>query len=96
MWKAGGPGSFPEHVSSNEGGNVDPVDPGVIDSLWAASNQARQYQIPVSIKGGTYQDLVYSGYNQTSILQGLMQQRTLDTSCKVKVWCAHWDVVDNC
>ncbi len=60
----------------------------------AAPDQAGQYQIPVSIKGGTYQALVDSGCNQTSIHQSLMQQRALDTSRKVKVRCVHGDVAD--
>ncbi len=57
----------------------------VPDSPEAAPDQAGQYQIPVSIKGGTYQALVDSGCNQTSIHQSLIQQRALDTSRKVKV-----------
>ncbi len=35
----------------------------VPDSPGAAPDQAGQYQIPVSIKGGTYQALVDSGCN---------------------------------
>ncbi len=66
----------------------------VPDSPGAAPDQAGQYQIPVSIKGGTYQALVDSGCNQTSIHQSLMQQRALDTSRKVKVRCVHGDMVD--
>ncbi len=66
----------------------------VPDSLGAAPDQAGQYQIPVSIKVGTYQALVDSGCNQTSIHQSLMQQRALDTSRKVKVRCVHGDVTD--
>ncbi len=66
----------------------------VPDSPGAAPDQAGQYQIPVSIKGGTYQALVDSGCNQTSIYQSLMQQRALDTSRKVKVRCVHGNVAD--
>ncbi len=60
----------------------------------AAPDQAGQYQIPVSIKGGTYQALVDSGCNQTSIHQGLIQQRALDTGRKVKVRCVHGDMAN--
>ncbi len=66
----------------------------VPDSLGAAPDQAGQYQIPVSIKGGTYQALVDSGYNQASIHQSLMQQRTLDMNRKVKVRFVHGDLVN--
>ncbi len=38
----------------------------------AAPDQAGGYQIPVSIKGGTYWALVDSGCNQTSIHQSLI------------------------
>ncbi len=60
------------------------------DSPGAAPDQVGQYRIPVSIKGGTYQALVDSGCNQTSIHQSLMQQRALDMSRKVKVRCVHF------
>ncbi len=63
----------------------------VPDSPGAAPEQ---YQIPVSIKGGTYQALVDSGCNQTSIHQSLIQQRALDTGRKVKVRCVHGDVAN--
>ncbi len=66
----------------------------VPDSPGAAPDQAGQYQIHVSIKGGTYQALVDSGCNQTSIHQSLIQQRALDTGRKVKVRCVHGDVAD--
>ncbi len=66
----------------------------VPDSPGAAPDQAGQYQIPMSIKGGTYQALVDSGCNQTSIHQSLIQQRALDTGRKVKVRCVHGDVAD--
>ncbi len=66
----------------------------VPDSPGAAPDQAGQYKIPVSIKGGTYQALVDSGCNQTSIHQSLIQQRALDTGRKVKVRCVHGDVAN--
>ncbi len=66
----------------------------VPDSPGTALDQAGQYQIPVSIKGGTYQALVDSGCNQTSIHQSLMQPRALDRSREVKVRCVHGDVVN--
>ncbi len=66
----------------------------VPDSSGAAPDQAGQYQIPVSIEGGTYQALVDSGCNQTFIHQSLMQQRALDTSHKVKMRYVHREVVD--
>ncbi|XP_073804506.1 uncharacterized protein [Danio rerio] len=51
------------------------------------------YRIPVSIKGGTYQALVNSGCNQTSIHQSLLQNSALDTSRTVRVRCVHGDVI---
>ncbi len=85
-----GPGSFSGPVSSDGGGSVDPGPRLPRD----CPDQAGQYQIPVSIKGGTYQALVDSGCNQTSIHQSLMQPRALDMSRKVKVRCVHGDVVN--
>ncbi|XP_077104493.1 uncharacterized protein LOC143757323 [Siphateles boraxobius] len=64
----------------------------VPDVPQAAPDQAGLYQIPVSIKG-TYQALVYSGCNQTSIHQCLIQPRALDNSRMVKVQCVHGVVV---
>ena len=55
------------------------------DDPQAAPDQAGLYQIPVSIKGGTYQALVDSGCNQTSIHQSLIQSGALDTGRMVKV-----------
>ncbi len=52
------------------------------------------YQIPVSIKGGTYWALVDSGCNQTSIHQSLVQPEALDTSCMVRVRCVHGDIAE--
>ncbi len=60
----------------------------------AAPDQAGGYQIPVSIKGGTYWALVDSGCNQTSIHQSLVQPEALDTSCMVRVRCVHGDVAE--
>ncbi len=85
-----GSGAFPGPLSHDGGGIAGPGP----DSPGAAPDQAGQYQIPVSIKGGTYQALVDSGCNQTSIHQSLMQQRALDMSRKVKVRCVHGDVAD--
>ncbi len=89
-WRCGDPGHFQDHCPMMEVGLLIRVP----DSSGAAPNQAGHYQIPVSIKGGTYQALVDSGCNQTSIHQSLMQQRALDTSRKVKVRCVHGEVVD--
>ncbi len=65
----------------------------VPDAPQAAPDQAGGYQIPVSIKGGTYWALVDSGCNQTSIHQSLIQPEALDKSCMVRVRCVHGDVV---
>ncbi len=76
---------------------IKPWEEGPLNSrseIQYVLDQAGQYQIPVSIKGGTYQALVDSGCNQTSIHQSLMQQRALDMSRKVKVRCVHGDVAD--
>ncbi len=89
-WRCGDPGHFQDHCPMMEVGLLVRVP----DSPTAAPDQAGQYQIPVSIKGGTYQALVDSGCNQTSIHQSLMQQRALDMSRKVKVRCVHGDVAD--
>ncbi len=89
-WRCGDPGHFQDHCPMMEVGLLVRVP----DSPGAAPDQAGQYQIPVSIKGGTYQALVDSGCNQTSIHQSLIQQRALDTGRKVKVRCVHGDVGD--
>ncbi len=65
----------------------------VPDAPQAAPDQVGGYQIPVSIKGGTYWALVDSGCNQTSIHQSLIQPEALDKSCMVRVRCVHGDVV---
>ncbi len=65
----------------------------VPDTPQAAPDQAGMYQIPVSIKGGTYWALVDSGCNQTSIHQSLIQPEALNKSCMVRVRCVHGDVV---
>ncbi|KAG1928644.1 interferon-induced very large GTPase 1-like [Pimephales promelas] len=59
------------------------------DAPTAAPDQAGLYQIPVSIKGGTYQALVDSGCNQTSIHQSLIRSGALDKSRVVRVRCVH-------
>ncbi len=69
-WSCGDPGHFQDHCPMMEVGLLIRVP----DSSGAAPDQAGQYQIPMSIKGGTYQALVDSGCNQTSIHQSLMQQ----------------------
>ncbi len=89
-WRCGNPGHFQDHCPMMEVGLLVRVP----DSPGAAPDQAGQYQIPVSIKGGTYQALVDSGCNQTSIHQSLIQQRALDTGRKVKVRCVHGDVAN--
>ncbi len=89
-WRCGDPGYFQDHCPMMEVGLLVRVP----DSTGAAPDQAGQYQIPVSIKGGTYQALVDSGCNQTSIHQSLIQQRALDTGRKVKVRCEHGDVAN--
>ncbi len=89
-WRCGDPGHFQDHCPMMEVGLLVRVP----DSPGAAPDQAGQYQIPVSIKGGTYQALVDSGCNQTSIHQSLIQQRALDTGRKVKVRCVHGDVAN--
>ncbi len=89
-WRCGDPGHFQDQCPMMEVGLLVRVP----DSPGAAPDQAGQYQIPVSIKGGTYQALVDSGCNQTSIHQSLIQQRALDTGRKVKVRCVHGDVAD--
>ncbi len=65
----------------------------VPDAPQAAPDQAGGYQIPVSIKGGTYWALVDSGCKQTSIHQSLIPPEALDKSCMVRVRCVHGDVV---
>ncbi len=89
-WRCGDPVHFQDHCPMMEVGLLVRVP----DSPGAGPDQVGQYQIPVSIKGGTYQALVDSGCNQTSIHQSLIQQRALDTGRKVKVRCVHSDVAD--
>ncbi len=60
-WRCGDPGHFQDHCPMMEVGLLIRVP----DSPGAAPDQAGHYQIPVSIKGGTYQALVDSGCNQT-------------------------------
>ncbi len=87
-WRSGDPGHFIDRCTVMEVGTLVrvPVTPQ------AAPDQAGMYQIPVSIKGGTYWALVDSGYNQTSIHQSLIQPEALNKSCMVRVRCVHGDV----
>ncbi len=85
----GDPGHFIDRCPVMEVGTLVRVP----DAPQAAPDQAGGYQIPVSIKGGTYWALVDSGCNQTSIHQSLIQPEALDKSCMVRVRCVHGDVV---
>ncbi len=67
-WRCGDPGHFIDRCPMMEVGTLVQVP----DAPQAAPNQAGGYQIPVSIKGGTYWALVDSGCNQTSIHQSLV------------------------
>ncbi len=88
-WHCGDPGHFIDRCPVMEVGTLVRVP----DAPQAAPDQAGGYQIPVSIRGGTYWALVDSGCNQTSIHQSLIQPETLDKSCMVRVRCVHGDVV---
>ncbi len=88
-WRCGDPGHFIDRCPVMEVGTLVRVP----DAPQAAPDQAGGYQIPVSIKGGTYWALVDSGCNQTSIHQSLIQPEALDKSCMVRVRCVHGDVV---
>ncbi len=88
-WRCGDPGHFIDRCPVMEVGTLVRVP----DAPQAAPDQASGYQIPVSIKGGTYWALVDSGCNQTSIHQSLIQPEALDKSCMVRVRCVHGDVV---
>ncbi len=88
-WRCGDPGHFIDLCPVMEVGTLVRVP----DAPQAAPDQAGGYQIPVSIKGGTYWALVDSGCNQTSIHQSLIQPEALDKSCMVRVRCVHGDVV---
>ncbi len=55
-------------------------------------DRAGKYYIPVRVRGNTYQALVDSSCNQTSIHQCLMQPGALNTSRMVKVRCVHGDI----
>ncbi len=68
-WRCGDPGHFIDRCPVMEVGTLVRVP----DAPQAAPDQAGGYQIPVSIKGGTYWALVDSGCNQTSIHQSLIQ-----------------------
>ncbi len=88
-WRCGDPGHFIDLCPVMEVGTLVRVP----DAPQAAPDQAGGYQIPVSIRGGTYWALVDSGCNQTSIHQSLIQPEALDKSCMVWVRCVHGDVV---
>ncbi len=60
-WRCGDPGHFIDRCPVMEVGTLVRVP----DAPQAAPDQAGGYQIPVSIKGGTYWALVDSGCNQT-------------------------------
>ena len=55
-------------------------------------DRAGAYRIPKSIQGGTYQALVDSGCNQTTIHQCLIQDAALERVYRVKVQCVNGDV----
>ncbi len=88
-WRCGDPGHFIDRCPVMEVGTLVRVP----DAPQAATDQAGGYQIPVSIRGGTYWALVDSGCNQTSSHQSLIQPKALDKSCMVRVRCVHGDVV---
>ncbi len=88
-WRCGDPGHFIDRCPVMEVGTLVRVP----DAPQAAPDQAGGYQIPVSIRGGTYWALVDSGCNQTSIHLSLIQPEALDKSCMVRVRCVHGDVV---
>ncbi len=89
-WRCGDPGHFIDRCPVMEVGTLVRVP----DVPQAAPDQAGGYQIPVSMRGGTYWALVDSGCNQTSIHQSLVQPEALDMSCMVRVRCAHGDVAE--
>ncbi len=88
-WRCGDPGHFIDRCPVMEVGTLVRVP----DAPQAAPDQAGGYQIPVSIRGGTYWALVDSGCNQTSNHQRIIQPEALDKSCMVRVRCVHGDVV---
>ncbi|XP_056585423.1 uncharacterized protein LOC130406867 [Triplophysa dalaica] len=80
-WRCGDPGHFIDRCPMMEVGMMIRVP----DNPQAALGQDGLYQIPVSIRGGTYQALVDSGCNLTSIHQSLTQFVARDTGRMVKV-----------
>ncbi len=84
-----GPGALPRPMSHDGGGIAGPGP-----RLPGGCPRSSRAVPDTCIKGGTYQALVDSGCNQTSIHQSLIQQRALDTSRKVKVRCVHGDVAN--
>ncbi len=89
-WCCGDPGHLIDGCPVMEVGTLIWVS----DAPQATPDPAGMYQIPVSIKGGTYWALMDSGYNQTSIHQCLFQPGALDKSRVVQVQCVHGDVVE--
>ncbi|XP_067306043.1 uncharacterized protein [Pseudorasbora parva] len=89
-WCCGDPDHFVDRCPVMEVGMMVRVP----DVPQVTPGHAGEYQIPMSIEGGTYQALVDSGCNQTSIHQNLIQLGALDTSRMVKVRCVHGDVVE--
>ncbi|XDV31250.1 hypothetical protein PO909_033983 [Leuciscus waleckii] len=89
-WRCGDPDHFIDRCPMMDIGTMIRVP----DVQQAAHDQAGRYQIPVSIKGGTYQALVDSGCNQTLIHQSLIQPEALDMSRMVRVRSVHGDVVN--
>ncbi|XP_052461453.1 uncharacterized protein LOC128019494 [Carassius gibelio] len=86
-WCCGDPGHFVDRCPVMEVGTLVRIP----DDPQAAPDQAGLYQIPVSIKGGTYQALVDSGCNQTSKPETI---RDIGYGRMVKVRCVHGDIVE--
>lgn len=84
-WHCGEPGHFRDQCTSMD---VDTLIQ-VPEVMLSTPDRAGKYYIPVRVRGNTYQALLDSGCNQTSIHQRLMQPGTLNTSCMVKARCVH-------
>ncbi|XP_060768622.1 fibrinogen C domain-containing protein 1 isoform X1 [Neoarius graeffei] len=87
-WRCGEPGHLQQQGTTMEVGAVVRIP----DAPEAALDRAGAYRIPVSIQGATYQALVDSGCNQTSIRQSLVQNEALGGAQGVRVLCVHGDV----
>ncbi|XP_060782398.1 uncharacterized protein LOC132889677 [Neoarius graeffei] len=87
-WRCGEPGHLQQQCTIMEVGAVVRIP----DAPGAALDRAGVYRISVSIQGDTYQALVDSGCNQTSIHQNLVQDEALGGAQLVKVLCVHRDV----